>query len=378
MRCPHFEAGRCRSCTLLPIPYAVQLADKQARARAALDPHVPVAAWDSPHASPEFGFRNRAKLVVGGAPGAVTLGILDTQRRGIDLRDCGLYEPALAAALPPLAALLDDLRLLPYDVAKARGELKYVHVTASPDGDLMVRCVLRSDRQAARVRAALPSLHASLPGLRVLSLNYLPDHVALLEGPDEEVLTSERTLPMRLPRLTLRLGPRSFFQTNTTVAAALYAQASAWIEQAAGDTLLDLFCGVGGFALHAALLPSPPAVHGVEVSEDAIVSARHTAAGLRAQGRLTRSVTFDAADATSALTDADTIVVNPPRRGLGRALTADLDKAPARTLIYSSCDPRSLAADLSAMPSWQVRRARLFDMFPQTTHAEVLVLAERA
>ena len=69
--------------------------------------------------------------------------------------------------------------------------------------------------------------------------------------------------------------------------------------------------------------------------------------------------------------------MNPPRRGIGPALAATLERGPARTLVYSSCNPVTLAADLARLPSFEVARARLFDMFPQTTHAEVLVLATR-
>ena len=86
--------------------------------------------------------------------------------------------------------------------------------------------------------------------------------------------------------------------------------------------------------------------------------------------------------AVAAGTDRDAIVVNPPRRGLGPDLPAMLDaRSPAadpasalRTLVYSSCNPATLATDLAGLPHWQVRSARLFDMFPNTDHAEVVVL----
>jgi len=377
MQCEHFDAFRCRSCALMGSPYAVQLTDKVASAAAALADVVCPEAWTAPFASRERCFRNKAKLVTGGRPGRVTLGILDAHQRGVDLRDCGLYEPALARALPPLGDWIDALGLLPYDVARRRGELKYLHATANPGGELMVRVVLRSDQQAARVRDSLLRLHEALPQVRVVTINYLPEHVALLDGPDEEVLTSQQTLPMALGPVTLHLGPRSFFQTNTAVAQGLYEQARDWIAEGSPASLLDLYCGVGGFGLFAATLPTAPRVHGVEVSADAVASARHTAGELHAAGAITTDVTFDTGDATAALADADCVVVNPPRRGIGPALAATLERGPARTLVYSSCNPVTLAADLARLPSFEVARARLFDMFPQTTHAEVLVLATR-
>ena len=193
-------------------------------------------------------------------------------------------------------------------------------------------------------------------------------------------------------------------QTNGTVAAALYRQAGGWIDAdlaareanrttaAAGFTapsnttastsstatatpstsVLDLYCGVGGFALHAA--GPGRVVHGVEVSPQAVASARRSAAEMGLE------VTFDVGDATAAralAAEPDLLIVNPPRRGLGSELAAQLEAMDTPTVIYSSCNPGSLARDLAAMPSLKPVRARLFDMFPQTDHAEVLTLLRR-
>ena len=182
---------------------------------------------------------------------------------------------------------------------------------------------------------------------------------------------------MDLGRLTLNLGPRSFFQTNTAVAVGLYEQARDWVAEQAPASLLDLYCGVGGFGLFAATLPDAPTVLGVEVSADAVASARHTAESLRDSGTATKRVEFRCGDAGSELPDAECVVVNPPRRGLGDELCAAIESSNAATLIYSSCNPTTLARDLAALPTFAVTDARLFDMFPQTPHAEVVVRATR-
>ena len=182
MLCDHFDAGRCRSCTLMGLPYAVQLADKQARAAAQLATVAPGIRWLDPAASPESRYRNKAKLVVGGRTGSPTLGILDERGRGVDLRSCGLYEPGLAVTFDTLHRLVTDLRLEPYDVPARRGELKYLLVTHSPDGEHLVRFVLRSERHLSALRDALPRLQAELPSVRVVTVNLHPEHKAVLEG----------------------------------------------------------------------------------------------------------------------------------------------------------------------------------------------------
>jgi 23S rRNA (uracil747-C5)-methyltransferase len=355
------------------VPYEQQLADKQ-RAVAALVE----TTWLPAVASAESGFRSKAKLAVGGTASSPTLGILDREYRGVDLTECGIHTRGIRAAIPRLARFVTDAGLEPYDVAARRGELKHLLVTESPDGEFMLRVVLRSPDLVPAVRAALPALASDLP-LRVVSVNLLPAHVALLEGEEETVLTPESTLPIRLGDLTLHLGVRSFFQTNLPIARALYAQAAEWVAAVAPRTVWDLYCGVGGFALAVAPAVGQTAgsVTGVESSDEAIVSARRSAveAGLV-------SARFVAADATSfalAAPDApELVIVNPPRRGLDADLCAWLEASGVRHVVYSSCAPDTLARDLARMPSFAVREGRVFDMFPQTRHAEVMVRLERA
>ena len=376
MDCHHYDAFRCRSCTLLEVPRARQLSDKEAHARSLVASPV----WLPTVAGVESGFRNKAKMAVGGTAEAPTLGILDRDLAGVDLRDCGLHSPEITLALGRIADWIGEAGLTPYDVATRSGELKHVLLTESPDGELMLRLVMRSTALEAKVRSRLSALTDALPDLRVVTLNVQPEHKAVLEGEREIVLTDTAQtdagiLPMRLATgVTLRLGPRSFFQTNTFVAEALYEQARTWVGALPGvRTIWDLYCGVGGFALH--LAGPGREVLGVEVSGDAIDAATATAAELRVAAE------FVAGDATAyALAqDAapDLVVVNPPRRGIGADLAEWLEQSDVRHVVYSSCNAESLARDLALMPSLRPVEARVLDMFPHTTHYEVLVLLSR-
>jgi len=373
VQCPHYDAARCRSCTLIEQPYVNQLAAKQERCRDLLAPFGPID-WLPPVPSAESGFRNKAKLAVAGTVDHPTLGILDPRGAGVDLRDCGLYPANLQAALPTIADFVTRARLTPYDVPTRRGELKYVLVTESPDGELMVRFVLRSTEAVSRVRKHLPGLLADLPQIAVASVNLLPEHKAVLEGDQELVLTERATLRMRVNDVDLHLRPQSFFQTNTDVAGALYQIGRDWVDAAAPASVWDLYCGVGGFALHVAA--PGRTVTGIETSTEAIVSAEQSRdeAGLA-------GVRFRAGDATAFALGAeaapDLVIVNPPRRGIGADLAGWLEASGVRDVVYSSCHAASLARDLAAMPSLRPRRGRMLDMFPQTGHYEVIVALSR-
>lgn len=382
MRCDYHDRGLCDSCTLIDQPYAQQLTAKQDGVRALLDgggADTSGLTWLEPVASAESGFRNKAKMVVAGTVRHPTLGILDPRGRGIDLRECPLYPEPIGRALPIVAAFCTQLRLLPYDVPKGRGELKHVLVTVSPDGELMLRFVLRSAKLLGRIREHLGLLLQALPGLRVVTANLQPEHQAVLEGPVEHVLTDGDSLSMPINGIPLRLRPRSFFQTNTEVAAALYRQAVEWARELEPAEVVDLYCGVGGFALH--LAAADRRVHGVEISVEAVEAARQAAAEMGLPWSGPGAVTFTAGDATaverSLEGEVPLVVVNPPRRGLGVELAQRLEDSQVRSLIYSSCNARTLARDLAAMPSWRPVQARLLDMFPHTGHSETAVLLQR-
>jgi 23S rRNA (uracil747-C5)-methyltransferase len=373
--CHHFDAGRCRSCSWLDLPYGAQLADKQRHVEALVGPGP---HWLPPVPSAQLGFRNKAKMVVSGSAEEPTLGILRVDGEGagsgIDLRDCPLHAPGIQAALPVLGDFVSTARLAPYDVPQRRGELKHLLVTESPDRELMVRFVLRSQEPVTRIRKHLPALRAALPAMVVASVNLQPEHKAVLEGDREILLTEQETLRMRVAGLDLHLRPQSFFQTNTAMAAELYQRARAWTADLAPASVWDLYCGVGGFAL--SLARPGVAVTGIEVSREAVASA-----GLSAREAGLSDVSFAVGDATAyavgSMSPPDLVVVNPPRRGIGAELSGWLESSGVPHVLYSSCHAETLARDLAAMPSLQPVRGQLLDMFPNTSHYEVLTLLTR-
>ncbi|QNN63793.1 methyltransferase domain-containing protein [Leucobacter denitrificans] len=378
--CDYFAAGVCRSCTFIETPISAQLEEKQARCTEFL-PGIPSEAWLPPVGGGVRAFRNRAKLAVGGEAGDVTLGILDREWSGVDLSECLIHENVIRSVTPTLKALVNDSGIEPYLVPKRRGELKYVHVTANLSSELMVRFVVRTEHGLGLIKRQLSRIRQALPNAVVISVNLLPEHKAVLEGEREVTLHGE-ALAMQLAgetqKITLHLRPQSFFQTNTQVATALYNQASQWVDRIDPASVLDLYCGVGGFALFTASgATGSRRVLGVEVSEQAIRSAKRSAkeAGIPAQ--------FFAADATDFAVSLareempELVIVNPPRRGIGEELAGWIERSPIHHVIYSSCNPASLARDLERMPSLHVKEARLFDMFPHTGHLEVAVLLER-
>lgn len=373
MECLYFSASRCRSCTQMTVPYAQQLQAKVADCQ-----HL-LSGFDSlkflpAQASSEQGFRNKAKMVISGTTAQPTIGILDADGHGIDLRNCGVIAPALRSLFPVIENFIKELKLVPYSVPQRKGELKHVILTLSDTGSVMVRWVLRTKKHFVALRDSLPQFLEQLPRHSVVSVNFLPEHKAVLEGEEEIILTRRTTLEFGLNGVPMHLRPQGFFQTNSEIAAALYRQARQWIDDIDPESVWDLYSGVGGFALHCA--GEGRAVYGIETSTEAVAAAKTSADSLGLG-----DTHFVAQDATEYALNAgwapDAVIVNPPRRGISVELATWLNGSDIQHVIYSSCDAKSLARDLERMGNYTPQLARVMDMFPQTDHYEVIVKLER-
>ena len=371
MQCALYDAGRCRSCQWIEQPVNDQLAAKMNDLHTLLAGQT-VEAWCAPVSGPDQGFRNKAKMVVSGSVEKPLLGMLHRDGTPVDLTDCPLYPDSFAPVFAAIKPFIARAGLTPYNVARKRGELKYLLLTESQrDGGMMLRFVLRSESKLEQLRAALPALQAQLPQLKVITANIQPVHMAIMEGEQEIFLTEQQALAETFNGVPLWIRPQSFFQTNPTVASALYATARDWVRALPVTHMWDLFCGVGGFGLHCAT--PEMTLTGIEIAPEAIACAKQSAAELG----LTR-LQFQALDSTQFATAQgdvpELVLVNPPRRGIGKALCDYLSQMAPPYIIYSSCNAQSMAKDIANLPGYRIARVQLFDMFPHTAHYEVLTL----
>lgn len=374
MDCALYAADRCRSCQWLTRPLADQLADKTENLHTLLQA-IPVGEWYPPVSGPERAFRNKAKMVVSGSVEKPLLGMLHRSGHPEDLTACPLYPASFTPVFDALKPFIARAGLTPYNVARKRGELKYILITESRlDGGIMLRFVLRSTGKVEALRRELPHLMAQLPQLKAISANIQPVHMAILEGEQEIPLTEEQTLAENFNGVPLFIRPQSFFQTNPHVAARLYAAARGWVASLPVQHMWDLFCGVGGFGLHCATPDMK--LTGIEIAPQAIACARRSAELLGL-----KNIEFQALDSTAfALAQQaipDLVLVNPPRRGIGPDLCHYLSDMRPRFIIYSSCNAETMARDLASLPDYHLQRVQLFDMFPHTAHYEVMTLLIR-
>lgn len=363
--CPVF--GRCGGCTLQHLggparrtQHETRVAHELARAAGA-----PPDTWLDPLTGPERGYRVRARLGVRHVAGrGILMGFRERDGRYIaDTDCCGVLDPRLEALIVPLKSALGEL--------SRPARVRAVEATAS-DGDTAMTLQLGgepTDADRARLRRFQADSGAVVE-TRVRDAAPVP--VDRDRPPD---------LHYRLPAdgLTLHFGSGEFTQANAVVNRALVERALALLAPVPGGRVVDLYSGIGNFAL-------PAAARGAQVTGidgDAALVARASAnAGANGLDGQAAFRTLDlAAAGPGAWLDADrpdAVLLDPPRGG-ARGVASALAAARPPRIVYVSCDPPTLARDIGILVDqggYRLRAAGIADMFPHTGHVEALACLE--
>ena len=242
----------------------------------------------------------------------------------------------------------------------------------------MVIVVFFEDDELQR-NLLLDHLHAKFP--EITSLMYCINQKANDSIFDQEILlyAGQDYIIEQMEDLQFKIGPKSFFQTNSVQALELYRKVRELAGLTGGEVVYDLYSGTGTIGLFLARQAGK--VVGIEFIDEAIQDARVNA-GLNNIG----NAEFFSGDIKDLLTEEfvqkqgkpDVLVTDPPRAGMHKdVVDVMLAVSPAR-IVYVSCNPSTQARDLQLLSEqYKVLEIQPFDMFPQTYHVENIVLLEK-
>lgn len=374
--CDYFTAGTCRSCSLLAIASGDRIAYKERRLRRTLQPcdisqHAiqgivtPPNPWQS---------RRKIKMTVTGTVNSPCLGIVKSDLSSTDLTDCPLTPDPIRKLLHELKKLIGSYKLEPYSITGRRGELKNIIImTDHAISSAIVRFVVRSTECVARLKKCVDPIREAFPWIQVVSCNIQPLPAALMEGPEEIVLTQASHIREIYGDVPLYLSPQSFMQVTPVIATRLYQRAAKAAADQGFKRALDLYCGAGGFSLH--LAKHVEHVIGVELSQSAIASAQRSAAEIVASNTTFVADAVERFLTHEGIEKPDLVLVNPPRRGLTEDVILRLLELNPAAIFYSSCNPETFARDMQTMAHrYEVTSIDPFDMFPMTEHIELLAV----
>jgi 23S rRNA (uracil1939-C5)-methyltransferase len=195
-----------------------------------------------------------------------------------------------------------------------------------------------------------------------------------------ELLWGEEAIEEEIGGLRFRVRPNAFLQTNTEMAERLYAIAREFAQLGGGETVYDLYCGIGTIGL--SLAAKALTVWGIEISEESVACAieNQELNGIGNAAFFAGNVGEVLRELRDRAGDPDVVVVDPPRAGLAGKALRRLGEIAAPRVVYVSCNPTTLAGDLKRLSDdygYRLLRAQPVDMFPHTPHVECVALLER-
>ena len=394
-RCSHF--GVCGGCKWQHLPYEKQLEFKY---RQVLDnftrigkfqfpPIEPIIANDDPfyyRNKLEFTFSNRRWLTAeeieeGGenlnrdALGFHKPGMFD---KIIDIDNCYLQSELSDAIRNGIREYAIENGLTFHDIREHTGMLRTLIIRTSSIGELMVILTFYTDEKEARegLLAYLRDTFKEITSLMYVINSKPHDSIGEL---DVELFSGRDHIIEEMEGLKFRVGPKSFYQTNSRQAKRLYSVARDFAALSGNEIVYDLYTGTGTIASFVAA--GAKSVIGLEFVPEAVEDARINAAlnGIT-------NTTFLAGDIKDMLTDGftrkhgrpDLIITDPPRAGMHEDVVKAILKAQPEKIVYVSCNPATQARDIALMTGeYTVEKVQPVDMFPQTHHVENVALLKR-
>jgi len=395
--CGHF--GVCGGCKWQHLPYERQLATKHQQVLDSLqrigkvDPGgvevMPIIASEKTvcyRNKLEFTFSNKRWLT----PDEIGTGdpIKDMDGLGfhvpglfdkvLDIDTCWLQQEPSNRIRLSVKAFAKEHGMAFYDFRNESGLLRNLVIRNNLQGEFMVVVVFAGD-EPSHVKKILDHIAGAFP--EVVSLAYAinnkkNDSIADLEP---VICRGDPFLVEEMDGLRFRVGPKSFFQTNSLQALQLYRVALDFARLEGHELVYDLYTGTGTIALFIARHAGR--VIGIEYVEEAVDHARENAA-LNGLGNLQ----FFAGDMARVLDDAffqkhgfpHVVITDPPRAGMHPKVVKQLLNSSAERIVYVSCNPATQARDIELLsPKYRVTKVQPVDMFPHTHHVESVVLLIR-
>ena len=326
-------------------------------------------------------YRNKAQYPFGCVGGKTVVGFYaEKTHKVIPCGDCALQPVIFGEICRFVCAFADENGWSVYKEETGLGLLRHLYLREGKStGEVMV-CLVVNGEKLPYEKEFSEALLARFDRVKSLVLNVNRKNTNVVLGREYRTLAGEGYIEDVLCGKCFEIAPAAFYQVNHDGAELLYRVAAEKAALSEGETLLDLYCGIGTIGL--SLAGKDTRVVGVEIVESAVACARENAE--RNGMKSTCFFCGDAGDAARLVNEAlekcgdkkkTTVVVDPPRKGLDAALICYLAEKKMKKIVYVSCDPDTLARDCAMFRAfgYEIGSVTPVDMFPKTGHVESVV-----
>lgn len=389
-RCP--IARQCGGCQIQEMSYESQLRFKEKLVRNNLlrlgnispDDYemCPIIGMDNP-----WNYRNKAQFPVGrGKDGRLLMGFYAGRTHSIiETEECFLGDPVNEEVLKVCRRFMENNNIPAYDEEKHRGVIRHILIRKGfKTGQVMVCIIINAD--SLKKSEELVNELIRIDGMASITISINRDRTNVIMGNTIKVLWGKDYIEDYIGDILYRISPLSFFQVNPVQTEKLYKKALEFAGLTGGETVWDLYCGIGTISLF--LAKNAAHVYGVEIIQQAIDNARENARINNIDNaeffvgkaeEVLPAFYEKQKELTGVAPGADVIVVDPPRKGCEESLLDTIADMQPERIVYVSCDSATLARDLKYLrgKGYDVVKVQPVDQFGHTVHVETVVLMSR-
>ena len=394
--CP--VAKSCGGCEWLAVPYPIQLRRKreavlelfedilpEATSAGEREARVPIHGMDADGMEP-VGYRHKAAtpFAPGKRAGSVRSGFYARgSHRIVPCTSCLVEAPHAREALNAVARAAEQLRIPAYDEDRGRGLLRHAVVRMGYATDECLLTVVTNGKSIGRERELVRGIRERAPFVTAIAQNVNQRRTNAILGHETHALYGGGRMVDELLGCEFEIGPTSFYQTNPAQTEVLYSLAIEGAHLERGMRVLDAYCGIGTIGMCAARQVEGLEVVGVEQVEGAVADARRNAQ----RNALDDRCRFVCADATAYMKDVakagrehfDVVLMDPPRAGSTPTFVKGVMGLSPERVVYVSCNPTTQRRDVELFLSggYGIESLDVVDMFPNTKHAETVMVLKR-
>ena len=386
----------CGGCQIQAVDYAEQLRFKE---RKVFHDLVRIGGFDKAYVESvmepivgmeePFYYRNKAQYPVGtNKEGKLVAGFYAGRTHSIIANtDCKLGVTANQKILEAVLQFMEDNHIPAYDETMHKGLVRHVLIRCGFTTKEVMVCLVINGKSFPKAKELVDrllalSLEDESAGWKITSIctSSNTKDTNVIMGDSFDVLYGNGYITDYIGDVAFRISPLSFYQVNPVQTKKLYELALEYANLNGGETVWDLYCGIGTISLF--LAKSAGMVHGVEIIPQAIDNAKENA-----KLNNISNAKFYVGKAEEVLPEkyekeqikADVIVVDPPRKGCDEKCLNTMVKMKPERIVYVSCDPATLARDLKYLCSngYELKRVRAVDQFPHSVHVECVTLLQR-
>ena len=375
-RCPHRK--KCGGCQIQNLTYEKQLSFKQVKLIKLLGKyhHVnEIIGMEHP-----YHYRNKVQAAFGERKGEIISGVYQSSTHKIvPVDNCLIEDEKADEIIVTVRKLLKSFKLRPFNDVTMKGFLRHVLIKRGfSSGEIMV-VLVTSQMEFPKESQFVNALLSRHPEITTVVQNVNNKRTSLVLGDETRALFGNGYIEEDLCGFRFRISPKAFYQVNPTQTEVLYNKAIDLAGLTGNDRVLDAYCGTGTIGIIAS--QKAKTVVGVELNPDAVKDAK-----VNAELNSVKNIEFFEDDAGKFMVKVarkgekyDVVIMDPPRAGASLEFLRCLVELSPEKVVYISCNPETLARDLSFITrkGYRVKKIQPVDMFPHTEHVESVVLLSK-